>query len=320
RPPHPRDRVAKKVPLSKALLDGLADGSPLSALCRNFCTCGGGPACPHEQRRGGSGRRSGPGPKPLKGPATPSPEYLRRVAVPSRPEASDHPLLVLSLDGVVDARLPYHLSGGYTDILARPYLEPFLAYLLSPHSPWSLAFYTSLPRKQALETLKALNMPTGGPEKDERDGVVGLFARDDMRAGWSGSQIELKDLEVIWSELYEEEGVQWGVENTIVLTNDPSEMKKQPFSYVLAPELTYKSTTRPREDQFLLLMIAVLKDLETETNFAYHIKDMEWNALKIWTGMDEHSVNERNSYLLIAVRICADYRIPIKAFTGNEHA
>lgn len=139
--------------------------------------------------------------KPLTGPATPSAEYLRLAAIPSRPSPSSQPLLVISLDGVVDARLPYHLSGGYTDVLSRPYLETFLAYLLSQQSPWSFCFYSSLPRKQALKTLRELNMPTGGPEKDERDGVVGLFARDDMREGWDGGELDIKDLEVIWSEL-----------------------------------------------------------------------------------------------------------------------
>lgn len=61
-------------------------------------------------------------------------------------------------------------------------------------------------------------------------------------------------------------------------------------------------------------------DLETETNFAYHIQEMEWNKLQVWTSFDEHSTNERNQYLLNAVRICAEYRIDIKAFTGNKHA
>ena len=61
-------------------------------------------------------------------------------------------------------------------------------------------------------------------------------------------------------------------------------------------------------------------DLETETNFAAHIAELEWNKLQIWTSLDEHSTNERNSYLLNAVRICAEYRIDIKAFTGNKHA
>jgi len=32
-----------------------------------------------------------------------------------------------------------------------------------------------------MKVLKELNLPTGGPEDDERDGVLGLFAEDDMR-------------------------------------------------------------------------------------------------------------------------------------------
>ncbi|BGP38779.1 hypothetical protein JCM10449v2_002716 [Rhodotorula kratochvilovae] len=305
-----------------AMLESMLGGTSLGGL-PGLCTCGSCPECRESRRQRRRDRKQSlrdPIMKPLKGPASPSPDYLRRAAAPSRPAPSAHPLLVISLDGVVDARLPYHLSGGYTDVLARPYLEPFLAYLLSQQSPWSFCFYSSLPREQALETLKCLNMPTGGPEKDERDGVVGLFARDDMREGWEGGELELKDLDVIWSELYEEEGVQWGVEDTVVLTDFPGHMKKQPANYILVPQLTYKSTTRPRDDQFLLLMIAVLKDLETETNFAYHIKEMDWASPQIWNSMDEHSTNERNGYLLNAVRICADYRIDIKAFSGNQHA
>jgi len=217
RPPHPRDRVTKKVPLSEVILPvrsipllavhDLTDSRlnpPFSPSQQGLCNCGACHDCRAERRaRRNDPRRSlrDPTMKRLTGPVTPSPDYLRRAAVPSRPTQSDHPLLVISLDGVVDCRLPYHLSGGYTDVLSRPYLEPFLAYLLSQQSPWSFCFYSSLPRKQALKTLRELNMPTGGPEKDERDGVVGLFARDDMREGWAGGELDIKDLEVIWSEL-----------------------------------------------------------------------------------------------------------------------
>ncbi|GAA5840933.1 hypothetical protein JCM9279_001264 [Rhodotorula babjevae] len=305
-----------------ATIESMLGGMGMGGL-PGLCTCGACHDCRAERRaRRNDPRRSlrDPTMKRLDGPVEPSPSYLRRAAVPSRPTQSDHPLLVICLDGVVDCRLPYHLSGGYTDVLSRPYLEPFLAYLLSQQSPWSFCFYSSLPRKQALKTLRELNMPTGGPEKDERDGVVGLFARDDMREGWMGGELDIKDLEVIWSELNKEEGVQWGVEDTVVLTDFPGHMKLQPKNYILAPHMSYKSNTRPRDDQFLLLMIAVLKDLETETNFAAHIAQLEWNKLQIWTSLDEHSTNERNSYLCNAIKICAEYRIDIKAFTGNQHA
>ncbi|KPV76223.1 uncharacterized protein RHOBADRAFT_64700 [Rhodotorula graminis WP1] len=135
-----------------------------------------------------------------------------------------------------------------------------------------------------------------------------------------GGELDIKDLEVIWSELNKEEGVQWGVEDTVVLTDFPGHMKLQPKNYILVPQMSYKSNIRPRDDQFLLLMIAVLKDLETETNFANHIASLDWDKLQIWTSLDEHSTNERNSYLCNAVKICAEYRIDIKAFTGNKHA
>jgi hypothetical protein len=69
---------------------------------------------------------------------------------------------------------------------------------------------------------------------------------------------------------------------------------------------------------FLLLVIAVLKDLETETNFAYHIKDMKFNDPEFWIGRSTAQVDERNSILYNAVRICAANRISIKALTGNK--
>jgi len=55
------------------------------------------------------------------------------------------------------------------------------SYLLLQHTPWCFVFYTSMSRKEGMKVLKELNLPTGGPEDDERDGVLGLFAEDDMR-------------------------------------------------------------------------------------------------------------------------------------------
>ncbi|GAA5984931.1 hypothetical protein JCM5350_000066 [Sporobolomyces pararoseus] len=244
-------------------------------------------------------------------------DYLSQVNVPSRPVTAQNPLLVISLDGVIDARLPYHLSGGYTDVISRPYLQTLMKYLLLQKTPWCFVFYTSMSRKDGLKTLKELNLPTGGPEDDERDGVLGLFAADDMRK-WKDSPHPVKDLESMWAALYEEEGVHWGVHNTVVLSADPQEMAKQPYSFIAVPKLEYKSVVRPADDLFLLLVIAVLKDLETETNFAYHIKEMEFNDEKFWTAQDPKSVAERNSILFNSVRICASDRISIKALVGNK--
>ncbi|GAA5878428.1 hypothetical protein JCM8547_003598 [Rhodosporidiobolus lusitaniae] len=308
------------MPAELAALERMMGSSSLGGQGLPGCTCGDCPECRSRRRHGRRNRRGSLRDPSLindEGTGQPSPEYLRRIATPSKPVPSDHPLVVLSLDGVLDARLPYHLSGGWTDVLARPYLTTFMEYLLHQQSPWSIVFYSSLSRKKALKTLKSLKLPTGGPEKDERDGVVGLFARDDMHAGWNGGELEIKDLEFMWQKLEDEEGVRWGPEDTAVLSDYPGYYPKQPQNLVLVPRLDYKSTTRPRDDQFLLLMIAVLKDLETESNFAYHIKQFDWDKLKIWTSDDETSTNERNSYLLNAVRICADYRISITAFTGN---
>lgn len=62
---------------------------------------------------------------------TASSDYMSQVNVPSRPVRAQRPLAVISLDGVVDARLPYHLSGGYTDVIARPYLQTLMVGLIS---------------------------------------------------------------------------------------------------------------------------------------------------------------------------------------------
>ncbi|GAA5950108.1 hypothetical protein JCM3765_004199 [Sporobolomyces pararoseus] len=244
-------------------------------------------------------------------------DYLSQVNVPSRPVTAQNPLLVISLDGVIDARLPYHLSGGYTDVISRPYLQTLMKYLLLQKTPWCFVFYTSMSRKDGLQTLKELNLPTGGPEDDERDGVLGLFAADDMRK-WKDSPHPVKDLELMWAALYDEEGVHWGVHNTVVLSADPQEMAKQPYNFIAVPKLEYKSVVRPADDMFLLLVIAVLKDLETETNFAYHIKEMEFNEEKTWTAQDSSSVAERNAMLFNSIRICASDRISIKALVGNK--
>ncbi|GAA5918973.1 hypothetical protein JCM1841_002667 [Sporobolomyces salmonicolor] len=121
--------------------------------------------------------------------------------------------------------------------------------------------------------------------------------------------LEIKDLQVMWDALENEEGVRHRV--------FPENMRKQPKKFILVPSLLYRSTIRPRDDLFLLPMIAVLKDLETESNFAYHIQQMNWSSEYIWTSQDEDSVKEHSSYLFNAVRICADYRLSITAFTGN---
>ncbi|GAA5914841.1 hypothetical protein JCM6882_007816 [Rhodosporidiobolus microsporus] len=285
----------------------------------NGCNCGCCPSCRAHRRRNRKHRHRNNrnGLKPEEDGVNPSPEYLKRASVPSQPVPSDHPLVVISLDGVVDARLPYHLSGGHTDTLSRPYLVPFMEYLLHQHSPWSIVFYSSLSRKKALKTLKELKLPTGGPEKDERDGVVGLFARDDMRSGWDGGNLEIKDLDWMWAQLAKEEGVLWTQEDTVVLSDYPAFFPKHPDNVLLVPILEYKSVTRPRDDQFLLIMIAVLKDLETESNYSNYLRAQGWDKIDIWMSNEPKYANERNSYVVNAVKICCDYRINIVGFTGN---
>lgn len=56
----------------------------------------------------------------------PKAAYLRASAVPSIDKASDHPLAVISIDHVLCAHLPTHLSGGRTDVISRMYLETLM--------------------------------------------------------------------------------------------------------------------------------------------------------------------------------------------------
>lgn len=96
------------------------------------------------------------------------------------------------------------------------------AYVLRPGSEWYFCFYSALTRKKALKVLKSLKLPVGAPDRDERDGSVGLFAKvkaelvaielfteltasctrqEDLGGGWDTGELETKDLEALWSIL-----------------------------------------------------------------------------------------------------------------------
>lgn len=110
-----------------------------------------------------------------------------------------------------------------------------------------------------------------------------------------------------------------------------------------------------QDDQFLLIMLGVLKgacrapvtvaknitayesrlddalssrpprpsshaaELEHQNNFADFIRHSDWNEIAIWTHDDPVHLRRRNEYLLEAIRACAQSRVTITAFTGNEH-
>ncbi|KAM0752240.1 hypothetical protein T439DRAFT_333439 [Meredithblackwellia eburnea MCA 4105] len=252
------------------------------------------------------------------GPIEPTEEYLEAAAVPSQEQPSDHPLVILSLEGVLGTRLPAHLSGGHTDFLSRGYLTTLMDYLLHPDNRWSVAFWTgSMTRKQGLKCLEQLQLPTGSPEKDERDGVVGLWSKEDLRDGFDGGELAVKDLEIIWKELEEEEGIRWTLEDTIVITDYPGFMKAQPNNFVLAPSFHYKTTINFTDDQFLLMMIAILEDLTTESNFAAHIKELGWDQEDYWLSPSPASAAKRDFLVHNAVRVAAKMKIGITATGGN---
>lgn len=87
----------------------------LFRLSQPDCTCSDCPRCVRRNKRRHRGHGHGssrhpslrdlslaPGPSGPTGDITPSAAYLRASAVPSKPTASDHPLVVLSLDMVLE--------------------------------------------------------------------------------------------------------------------------------------------------------------------------------------------------------------------------
>lgn len=54
-------------------------------------------------------------------------------------------------------------------------------------------------------------------------------------------------------------------------------MRAQPDSFILVPSFKYIATIPAQDDLVLLQLITALQDLETETNFAYHIKELGWD-------------------------------------------
>ncbi|KAI5476190.1 hypothetical protein MNV49_000351 [Pseudohyphozyma bogoriensis] len=247
----------------------------------------------------------------------PTKDYVAASKVPSKKEASDHPLVVISLEAVVMASLPHHLSGGHTNVLSRTYLETFMDYLLHPGNRWSIAFWSgSMKRDKAMEVLRMLKLPTGSAETDERDGVVGLWSREDCKSG-KGGDITLKDLEVLWDELYEEEGIRWTQEDTVVFTDKPEYMLAQPCNFVIAPSFHYRMAVSAWDDQYLLMMIAVLDGLENQSNFSECIDAAGWNNVDIWDPSNDKFDAVRDMIVHKAVKVCARMHLTIKASGGN---
>ncbi|BGP54595.1 hypothetical protein JCM8202v2_002182 [Rhodotorula sphaerocarpa] len=241
-------------------------------------------------------------------------EYLARKSQDPSLVHSPHPLLVLSLDGLLDARLPYHLTGGWTDVLTRPYLLTFMQYVVRPESDGILCFHTELDRETALRTMRQLRLPTGGPEVDERDNVVGLWTREDMIAAGGGAGL---DLEVLWAGLAEEENILWGPENTVVITDDPSHCKLQPKNFVLGPQMSYISSQSAKSDNFLLALIGILEELLPVEDIPSYIGMRKWNKPDLWTSRAQDAIHERNQYTVDGLEQCALLRITVRALTGN---
>ncbi|KAM0788315.1 hypothetical protein ACM66B_001458 [Microbotryomycetes sp. NB124-2] len=256
------------------------------------------------------------------GTGGPSADYLRRAAVESMPFARKpcQPLVVFSIEAVLDCTLPSHSRGGYTDTLSRGFLHTLIDYVLHDDTPWCGVFFTSMPREDAVKTLKDLNLPVGGPESNERDSWLGLYAREDMKPGWSDEH-GIKDLEALWAGIYQDHRMKFDLENTVVITSNPRHMVKQPHSFILVPAFEYISSTPADQDLVLLELVAALDDLLTETNFPYHIKQFDWDKVHTWAHVEKKdsasSIIRRAFMAKAAISICAKLRIPVIAFEGN---
>ena len=74
---------------------------------------------------------------------------------------------------------------------------------------------------------------------------------------------------------------------------------------------------RAEDDQFLLMMIHVLKDLESQSNMPYRIQQQKWSQAATWNPYNAGSSQLRDSMVHSAVKICAKDRLTIKALGGN---
>jgi len=95
--------------------------------------------------------------------------------------------------------------------------------------------------------------------------TLSLHPQEDMRRGWQGGELEVKDLEFLWDKLEEEEGIRWNLQDTVVLTDNPAHMRAQPHNFILVPRFNYRSTVAAQDDQFLLMMVAALKGESEES-------------------------------------------------------
>ncbi|KAI5477908.1 hypothetical protein MNV49_005801 [Pseudohyphozyma bogoriensis] len=237
----------------------------------------------------------------------PSSDYLYAAKTTSEETAHVKGLVVIGLDGVLGAKLPFHLSGGHTDFLSRTYLQTFIQYLMHPKTPWYTAFWTgSMTRDEALKTLRML-----------KHRFVGVWSKEDCRSGYHGGELTVKDLQVLWDELLEEQGWLWNQTNTLVITDRPEYSRAQPKNFCLAPSFHYKMSISFDDDQYLLMLIAVLDELNSQSNFSQYIDATGWDKEEFWYGIKPFQMQLRDQTVHNAIKICTKNHIAVKASGGN---
>jgi hypothetical protein len=176
---------------------------------------------------------------------TPTPEYLERVAKkayqPVAFPASQIPLLVvldLNRTLVLRASLESTPIGSPRKVTRRPYLSTFLTYLfqpvtttsVSPRRPLSVMVWTSAQPHNAMRMCQSIGLAPPAPLANFwTRNHLGLDARD-----YASKVDTFKDLSRLWkgtSADREGNGMpRWGIENTVLLDNDPEKAASTIFS------------------------------------------------------------------------------------------
>ncbi|GAA5987249.1 hypothetical protein JCM10908_001878 [Rhodotorula pacifica] len=241
-------------------------------------------------------------------PLAPTAEYLARVASPKSTYISPQApkLVVFDLDGTLYHRPPQHLEHiPAGEPAGRPYLRSMLTWLFQPSSPWTVAIWTGSQKKTAVECLYELDLGLVGPKligprKDQPEllhpKLAALWAREDFNLtpkDYVSYVVVVKDLSRLWRYLNNTLHLgPFGVENTVMVDDTPSKLRAQPYSLVAAPTFDYPlapsiPTAKAQSDYFLLSLVGILFQLETESNFAEYIKSHGWNAVMKWDEMSK---------------------------------
>ncbi|GAA5984558.1 hypothetical protein JCM11641_006548 [Rhodosporidiobolus odoratus] len=230
----------------------------------------------------------------------PSAEYEDQVKVESKlmkDGKTGRPLVVFDLDGTLYTRPPQNLEhdpAGQPS--SRPYLRTFLQWLLSDDSPWSMAIWTGSQKPTAVRCLYELDLGLVGPEligpnKDQPEllhpKLVSLWAREDLgltKKDYTSYVSITKDLGKLWKYLDKAGKGDWDATNTVMVDDTPSKLRAHPDTLIAAPTYDYPlapgpQATTAQTDTFLLALVAMLEDIEHETNTSNYIKGVGWNAV-----------------------------------------